>query len=148
MSKVSKRDSRKRQNTVHLKICQKKAFDASSKGEPDSSFSDNDVDLSLPFTVGDFCLVKFVTEEDLHVNYYVGEIIQLHTNAYELSFLRKTKTNEVDHTTSFVFRDPDITTVSKDHFIRRLLPTKRSGTARQNRVFTFQMDFLPKIGLY
>lgn len=96
-------------------------------------------DLSVPLIVSDFCLVKFVTEEDIQIKHYVGLVVQLHYETYEVSFLRKIQVKD-DHF-SFCFPNVfDVTTISKQQVISRLLLVKRSGTARQNSFFEFKIE--------
>ena len=97
-------------------------------------------DLSLPLTVSDFCLVKYITEEDMQVRHSIGRIIQLHHKAFEISFLRKVKKNE-EGIFSFVLPIvPDVTTVAEADVVSTVLPLNRTGTARQNRTWQFKLN--------
>lgn len=112
-------------------------------GEPDNDkLLPDDMNLQTPLIVSDFCLVKFLTEEDQQTKYYIGQIIQLHHEAYEFSFLRRIKNNSL----TFSFPQvPDVTTVPKNDVIQRVLPLKRGGTARQNRHYTFKFEEPPNL---
>lgn len=97
----------------------------------------------LSLVVSDFCLVKFVTEEDEQTKFYIGQIVQLHHKAYELSFLRRISKNRL----VFSFpQEPDVATVSENDIIRQVLPIERAATARQNRQLCF--DFAEPPNLY
>lgn len=135
----------KKERTLPKKIPKLKQ-DREESDATDTSLSDDDFCLlseEMALRVSDFCLVKFVTEYDHQEKYYVGEIIQLHSNAYEISFLRKQTFS--DDTVSFVFRKPDITTVARNQVIQQLVPMKRTGTSRQNRAITFKLVNFPNL---
>lgn len=100
-------------------------------------FLPDDFDLAVPMTVSDFCLVKFITEEDGQTKHYVGQVVQLHDSAYEVSFLRRVNRD------SLVFAFPkelDVTTVAQKDVIKRLVPVTRLGTARQKSQIAFSFD--------
>lgn len=142
-------EKQKKPGPKPIKKCKKKRIQILSSEESNSEGEDfvnilaDDINLQTPYVVSDFCLVKFMTEEDQQIKHYVGQIIQLHDEAYEISFLRRVGKK------SLMFSFPnvaDVTTVAKTDVLQRVLPLKRDGTARQNRFFTF--NFQEPINLY
>ncbi len=91
-----------------------------------------------------FAFVKFVTEEDQQIKHYFGQILQLHDETFEITFLRRVSPKSL--TFSFL-NISDVTAVAKNDVVQRVLPMKRTGqTARQNRCYTFQ--FVEFMNLY
>lgn len=95
--------------------------------------SKKDFAVDLTVELNDYCVVKFDMDETKAVKHYVGRILQIDGDAYEINFLRKTT-----GVNKFVFPNiPDVAWIEKKRIVTKLVPLHLGTTSRQNRIISF-----------